>query len=66
MAAAAEPPARTIAQLHNNYICRAGLGWAGLSWAGLGRAGLAGLAGLARVGTSWRLGDCPMSDVGSD
>ena len=40
MAAAAEPPARTIAQLHNNYICWAGLGWAGLGWAWLGWQGL--------------------------
>ena len=41
------------------------LGWTGLGWAELGWAGPAGLAGLARVGTSWRLEDCPMSDVGS-
>ena len=38
--------------LNYTTITSAGLGWAGL-------------AGLARVGTSWRLGDCPMSDVGS-
>ena len=38
--------------LNYTTITSAGLGWFG--W-----------AGLARVGTSWRLRDRPMSDVGS-